>query len=256
MLRIMINKKDLHIIVFTGVHPVLSFFVEQFIVFLKENAIDYYIANADDSHTYNCKSFDQFMSQKNTVVFMYNNIGLGLLLNDGDSIWKSYDVPVFDYLVDHPRYFADSLKTPLCDIYVFALDRDHVQFMEEHYNLLKGIFFSPNGGTEVNAEKNFSDRKIDVLYTGSCQAKVESYPQVDIFADGGVDFYNKTIHTLVEFPNLSTDVAIENYLATNDISLSKQEEFSLIEDTSWYIENTVRRFFKLEVPRSQVHLQV
>lgn len=253
-------NENIHIIVFTGRHPVLSFFIKQFLKFLDEKSIDHYLVNADDPSTYNCDAFDKYAAQPDTVVFMFNNIGAGLKASDDESFWKIHNIPVFNCLVDHPRNFGDTLRNPICDIYAFALDPDHITFMKEHYPLLKGIFFSPNGGTDFHGNIPYTDRKIDVLYAGSCQPAVDSYPVVNLFSDNGADYYYQTILYMLNDPSLSTDDAIALYLKTNNINLSEEEKYYLITLTSNEIEHTLRHKTKLEgikaLDEAGVHVEI
>ena len=241
----MINYSDLHIVVFTGIHPVLSFFVRQMVAYLEEKSIDYYLADADNPDTYTCSEFDHYIKQPGVVCFMFNNIGSTLQTNDGSNIWKMLGIPVFNFLVDHPRNYGATLRNPACDIYAFALDMDHVVFMKEHYPELKGIFFSPNGGTSLGNNIPYDQRSIDVLYMGNCHEPIDSYPAVNYLPDRGQEYYQYTISTLMQNPSLSTDEVIASYIRERDLSLSEEQIYNLHTNTAIYIETTVRRHTKL-----------
>jgi len=250
---------DMHIVVFTGRHAVLSAFVEQFILLLKAELIDYFLVDADNPDTYRSREFNEYIRQENVVVFMFNNIGLGMV-KDNRNMWKMYDIPVFNFLQDHPRNFGDWLLNPPCDIYAFALDWEHVCFCNEYYPLLKQTFFLPNGGIRSGKLKIYAKRSIDVLYTGECQEKVTSYPEIDLFSDKGVDFYNSTINFMKKFPNISTNEAIDVYLNEKGKSLSSEDKFKLILLSALYIENTVRNHTKVQAMHALdeigVHVEV
>ena len=242
----MVSISELHIMLFTGRHPVLSFFIEQFVVYLDSCGIDYYLVNADDPSTYNGPAFEKYIMQDNVVAFMFNNIGVGMLSSDGTNLWKKMDIPVFNWLVDHPRNFEDPLRDPQCDIYVFAPDRDHVSFMERHYPKLKGYFFAPNGGGNLGTPIPYKERTIDVLYMGDCQEKNNYFPNVSFLPENGEDYYNYAISLLVKNPEISTDEAIEQYLINAGISLNDDQIFKLASATAAYIERFVRRLTKME----------
>ena len=238
--------ENIHIIVFTGRHPVLSFFIEQFVKHLDNKGIEYYLVDVDHPESYNCADFIEFASRNNTCAFMYNNIGLGMLTSEGDSFWKAHNIPVFDYLVDHPRNFGDSLRSPMCDIYAFALDLEHVEFMKAHYTGVKGVYFSPNGGTEIDHGIPYTERTIDVIYMGECNPTPDSFPFLDIDKINFDDYYRTTIETMMADPGLSTDEVIEGYLDSKGIELSESEKYSLICLTSRAIEDLMRHKTKMD----------
>ena len=252
--------ENIHIIVFTGRHPVLSFFIEQFIKYLNNRCIDYYLADADHPESYNCAEFMEFVSKPDTFAFMFNNIGVGMLTKDGNSFWKEHNIPVFNYLVDHPRYFGDSLRNPICDIYAFALDLDHVDFMKAHYTELIGIYFSPNGGTEIDHRIPYTEREIDVIYMGDCNPDPDNFPALDIDAIDFIDYYQTALEKMISDPGLSTDEVIDGYLVSKGIELTEDDKYRLICETSYPIENTLRHKTKLEgmkaLDNSGVHVEV
>ena len=238
--------KDYHVIVFLGRLIGPTYYAEQFLAFAQKHNIDCYIVNVNDEKTYNSEAFDLFAAQPNTVVLTFNNIGVHLLSESGNNFWKEKNIPVFDYIVDHPRNFADSMLIPPCDLYVFALDKDHVEYIKQYYKDLKGVYFSPNGGTEVNSSLPFKDREIDVLYMGNCQKKKDAFPAVECFEDGGVDFFSWCITNLVLNPMSATEHIIDSYFSEKKIDASDQAIYDLKRDYSGYIESTVRRYYKLE----------
>lgn len=252
--------ENIHIIVFTGRHPVLSFFIEQFIKYLNNRYIDYYLVDVDHPESYNCAEFIEFASRNNTCAFMYNNIGLGMLTSEGDSFWKAHNIPVFDYLVDHPRNFGDSLRNPICDIYAFALDLDHVDFMKTHFPRLKGAYFSPNGGSEIDHSIPYTEREIDVIYMGDCNQAPDAFPALYIDEIDFIDYYHTTIETMLSNPGLSTDEVIDGYLASKRIELTEVDKYNLICVTSMVIENSLRHKTKLEgmktLDNAGVHVEV
>jgi hypothetical protein len=236
---------ELNLIVFTGQLNVLSYFMDQFIGYCKNRNIDTYVVDITSPESYNSKAFHDFSNRKNTIMFTFNNIGIKLMGVDGQNYWKYHDIPVFDQIVDHPRNYEDSLSDPGCDLYVFSLDKNHVDFIDYFFPKVRKCFFSPNGGTEVNASAAIKDRPIDVLYMGGCQNRIYSYPSISLFDDNGQDFYQTVISTIIDDPSLTAEDAIHLYLKNKGYRLTKEQllEFCLCYEDP--IEATVRRYFKL-----------
>ena len=99
----------------------------------KTETVDVY---ADRIRCMTGKEFDDYICQKNCIMFTFNNIGIKLDEN-GENIWKSHDIKVVDYIVDPPRAFEDILLQPVCDIYVISLDKNRNDFIKEFYSLIK-----------------------------------------------------------------------------------------------------------------------
>ncbi len=242
----MISEKNLHVIVLTGFIPHVTYFTDQFIKYLNDHEIDHYIVDVTDANSVNSPEFDRYITQENTVVFTFNNIGI-YLTNNGDNLWHKLNLSVFNYILDHPRNFRSVFLDPVCNIYTFALDKEHVDFMKHYYPKLSGVYFSPNGGTNIRNPIPYRNRKIDVLYTGSCQEPVTDFPKISFFTDDGQSYYLYTVRYLLHNPELSTDSVIDNYLSNNSIpDMDDEKIFFLKAKTAPYIENIARRNTKLE----------
>lgn len=239
----------MHIIFFLGRHPELTFFIRQFISYIEDSACfeDYYVVDVNQPETFNCVAFDEYALQPSCAMFTFNNLGIHLSANDGENFWKKNNIPVFDYLVDHPRNFEDTLLSPPCDIFVFTLDKNHEAFITRFYPQVKGIFFSPNGGNiSPPPLRDYSSRTIDVLYMGNCNERVDYYNSIDLLPDKGADLYRSTISYMMQNTMVSAEEAIESYLRDNCIAYSDGDLYNIIKLAAWSIETTVRRSTKLE----------
>ncbi len=238
----------MNIVVFKGniIGPV--YYIERFLDFVSEKRYEYecYVCDVKDGTTYNNPDFIAFAERPDTIMFTFNNFGIGLVSGNGGNFWKDHNIPVFDCIVDHPRNYNDLFENPPCDLTVFTLDRNHVDYIKRFFPGIKGVHFSPNGGTEVNSSIKYKDRDIDVLYMGSGQENVLNYPRIPCFADGGMDFYNRTSQIMIENTMLSTEEAINLYLSEKGIDITEGELYDINENAAGYIENEVRRVTKLE----------
>ena len=237
-----------------------DYYTNRFICYLKQHSIDHYIANAQIPETYNSHELDEFASRDNVVMFAFNNVGLLLRDSNNDNFWKAHNIPVFDYIVDHPRYFSHSMLDPACDLYVFTLDKNHMDYIQKYYPKVKCAFFSPNGGTEINSRVDYYDRTIDVIYMGDCNSPYDSFPCIEAFPDNGKDFYNKTIEYMCSNPMEPTEAAIEWYAANNHMVFDRNLLLQLNTLCAKSIEQHVRRHFKLEgikaLDKAGVHVDI
>ena len=236
---------ELNIIVFVGTIEGLIYYIERFIEYIRLKGINYMVLKSNSPEMYSSKEFKEFLKLPNTVMFTFNNFGTGLVYGDGTNVWKYHGIPVFDYIVDHPRNFADSLEKPSCDMHVFTLDRNHVDFISRFYPEVKGVYFSPNGGTEVGNMLPFTERPIDVIYMGGCQREINDYPEISLFDDKEKDFYIRTLELMFKDPMLPAEKAIDMYLSQKGIALSDDEMLELNKNVAASLENTIRRKTKL-----------
>lgn len=222
-----------------------DYYSKRFIEYLIDRGIPYYVADAKKPETYMSEDLDLIASRPNTVMFTFNNVGLMLNLWNGENFWKKNQIPVFDHILDHPRLYYDSMLDPQCDLYTFTLDQDHKSFIERFYPKVKAVYFAPNGGTEINKQKSFCERDIDVLCMCDCNEKYLKIDEED-FADGEESFFTSVIMHMIANPETSTENAIEWYFDNIKTTVSDERLYQLSIKYAGNIENIVRRYFKLE----------
>ncbi len=235
----------MHIVVFKGRLQTLDFFVDKFIDYCYKNEIDYYLVDTNKPETYNDSKFDEYVAQPDCVMFTFNNVGINLDVSAGN-IWKVFNVPVYDFIVDPPRAFKNILLHPVCDIRAISLDKNRDEFIGEFFPEIKKHYFFPAAGAEVDSSKQLKDRKYDVIYMGSCQAKDQEYPAFSFFEDRGVDMYNSVISSMLIDPSQTTEAAIRKYLEDNGLYLTGEQLLDIMTLAAKPIEHTVRRAFKLD----------
>lgn len=251
--------KALNIIIFMGLVEGPDYYSKRFIEYLTEREIPYYVADAKKPETYMSEELDVIASKPNTVMFTFNNVGLMLNMSNGENFWKKNRIPVFDNILDHPRLFFDSMLDPKCDLHVFTLDMNHKSFIERFYPKVTSVYFSPNGGTEINSQKSFCERDIDVLCMCDCNERYLKIDEKD-FADGGEAFFSSVIKYLIENTDTSTEQAIERFFKESQIDISYDSLYQLNIKYAGNIESIVRRHFKLEgikaLDEAGVHVDV
>ncbi len=236
----------MNVIVFKGKFNTLVYYIDRFLDYVSGEGNECYVCDVKDEKTFNCREFSEFAERPNTIMFTFNNFGIGLLSKDGGNFWKDHGIHVFDFIVDHPRNFDDLFLNPLCELTVFALDRNHVDYIKKYFPAVNSVYFCPNGGSEVNSSVKHEDRDIDVLYMGSCQPKITSFPVIAFMDDEGEDFYNRTVNIMMENTMLSTEEAIQAYFSEKKIKVSAADMYELNENAAGFIENYVRRVTKME----------
>ena len=103
----------------------------------------------------------------------FNSIGQHNYEVNGENIWNKYNIPFFNYIVDHPQMHSIFLFSECREYYCLCLDRDHVDYVKHFYKDVKDAFFLPVGGNGSDEKKvdesldSFGHRDFDVVFTGS-----------------------------------------------------------------------------------------
>ncbi|OON86106.1 hypothetical protein BXO88_08625 [Oribacterium sp. C9] len=195
------------------------------------------------------KEFMEMIQGGNCSMLCYNNFGL-LLLDASVNLWEMYGVDVYDFLLDHPRNYDDSLENPINTLHVICLDQNHVDFVKRFYPKVKEVIYLPDSGVkEGDIIKPFHERSMDVLYCGNCQEVHEYLMKVDYLPNNGMDMYEAAIGMLIEDPDLSAEEAVERYLKENELKSDNEMLYDLLvtKHVSRYIEDIVRREYKLMI---------
>lgn len=237
----------------------LDFKIDRFVDYCKESEVDHYVADINDLSCFSSDAFNSFISRDDCAMFTYNDLGMDIRIG-GDNIWKKNGVPVFTFLVDHPRNYDDALMQPGCDIYVICCDRNHVDFVKEYYPLVKDAFFFAQAGAQFHEYKPSAEKTIDVFYMGSCKRKNVDYPIVPEIENCAQDFYSYCISELFADPLKTTEEVIDSFFRVRGIPITKEQRFNLYRIVAIYIETTVRREFALSamhaLDRAGVHVVV
>lgn len=240
--------KTYKIIFFKGPLKTLNFFVDQLIRNAERNQINYLVADTKKPESYSESRLISFLNKDleiPTVMVTMNQIGINYRISENDNFWKKNNVKVYDFVQDHPRNYDDVLLKPPCDIYVFSLDFGHIDFIHRFYPDIKNVYFVPNGGTEIIGSKPFEARETDVIYMGGCQQRIQSYPPIHGLPNNGAVLYKEVVECLISTPTHTTEQAMEEYFSNHNYSISENDLLTLHLSVDPYIENDVRRYFKL-----------
>ena len=75
--------------------------------------------------------------------------------------------PVYLYLLDHPLYHHDTLLSPLNDLHVICIDKEHVRYVKDNYSNIKDVRFIPLSVSPYPNYKPLSERKYGIVFSGS-----------------------------------------------------------------------------------------
>ncbi|ETP71813.1 hypothetical protein UYO_2202 [Lachnospiraceae bacterium JC7] len=227
----------------------INYFSEQWIKALKKVPDIHVKELLFDTITETDEELMEMLNSGSCSMLCYNNCGL-LLSDDSGNIWEKYGINVYDFLLDHPRNYDDSLKNPIQNLHVICLDQNHADFVKRFYPKVKEVIYLPDSGVkEVDTIKPFHERSMDVLYCGNCQNSHEAVADVEFLPDNGMKMYEEAIGYIFDDPSLTAEDAVEKYLNENGFDCGTETLYDLFvnRQVSRCVEDIVRREYKLMV---------
>ena len=168
---------------------------------------------------------------------------------------NKYDIPLYDWIVDHPCDHIKVLNAPVSDFNVIVLDRDHVGFIERHIDNVKSTQMIPLGGFQGNDginfyEESFYSRKYGLIFTGS----YVPYTQFEESILSLPDRMRKMTVLMIEYMltnrNSNNEEAL-NY-ALREVIGTDQVPENVYQECAYYTSNSniyVRHFVREEIMR-------
>lgn len=130
--------------------------------------IGYQVLMADMENTAEtAKEVYEFAEYGKTSALFFNQTGLNLLTENGDSIWNELDVDCYNYIVDHPMYYHAAIIFPIRRLTFLCVDKYHQEYIQRFYPGQVRSFFLPLAGIpSIKETIPFEERSMDILFTG------------------------------------------------------------------------------------------
>lgn len=183
--NIMLNP-NAHIVIYLSDNYILRYIARQFASFFQKRGCQTFLFDVKDFAKITTDFF-QFAKQGISAAFFFNHVGLSQLLENGTNLWGTLHIPCYDFVVDHPMYYADSLDQPPARTTLLCADRTHVTYAQKYYPHLQSVCFLPTGGCnpcQWNNNSDFTDdyrrRPIDLLFIGSYKSIPLKYSSFDL----------------------------------------------------------------------------
>ena len=176
------------------------------------------------------------------AAIIFNNIGFGMRLGTGESLWDLWHVPAFNLIVDHPMFYADTLDYAPHQGIVVCSDRYHVDYCNRFYPAVKKAIFLPTAGECIKPFeelKPFRERSIDVLFIGS-------YKYSDQLASEYDDIDKYLEQELRSNPFRLFSDAVESLLTADNVHCPTEKVKSLIESKR-FVDVNVAALFRKEI---------
>ncbi len=160
---------------------ILDYIANQFSSFFQEKGHSVLYFNPSD-YTKSSEALFSFAKEGIDAAFFFNNVGLHQTISDGRNLWETLGIPCYDFLVDHPMYYADSLDDAPAHTTLLCADLTHTDYVRRFYPNVENAIFLPTGGCDLQtafkdnpdpgsqdtgSDCPWNERPIDVLFIGS-----------------------------------------------------------------------------------------
>ncbi len=161
------SSHPLRIVLFKTENYILNYILGQFDLYFQRAKNETFLFDPSD---YAQSSDKLFAFAKNGIdaAYFFNNVGLLQTLSDGRNLWEVLHVPCYNFLVDHPMYYSDSLDYAPDRTTLLCADLTHAEYATRFYPRIRNAVFLPTGGCELPKTcTSLQEREIDLLFIGS-----------------------------------------------------------------------------------------
>lgn len=202
----------------------------------------------------------------NTGILCYNFQGIAgkdrMSDKEGHPALRDLDIPIYNYVVDHPYYYADRFGTETEKMTYLAVDRNHEKYVERFMSHYRQHAFFPLAGTEYirRAEQlKMKDRPIDVLFAGNYVNP--DYMNLYFERDHGrfSEIYHNMIDLLWSDSSRTLESVMEEVMRREQPMLSDVELAELMNPQFFldvYMRNELRRRLLVELSRGDFMIDI
>lgn len=172
-------------------------------------------------------------------------------LENGMFLIEALRCPVFELIVDPPYHHHTYFEDHMDNMYMYLLDEEHVSYCKTCYRPFKDVRMAYLLGP-VGSCKNYGDREIDVLFTGTLESREELRSKVSMLApdwDWADEFFDLLIKIRTAHPEKTARQSVISLLEQMGIEYScsllkvMMYVFGMVSDCylrAYYREKTVR----------------
>lgn len=230
----------------------LNIFAESIESCLKKKGHDVVLADAYSNEADFLEFVEQAALGGIDAAIAFNADGNVLACRD---ILNAHQIPLYDWIVDHPCDHIKVLNASVDDLNVITLDRDHVGFIERHIDNVRSAHMIPLGGFGYNdcddfTEERFHDRKYGLIFTGS----YVPYTQFEESILSLPDRMKKMTVLMIEYMLTNRTATNEDALdhALREVIGTDQIPSNVYQECAYYTSNSnvyVRHFVREEIMR-------
>lgn len=170
-------------------------------------------------------------------------------MDEGGYFLDTIDAPFYNYLLDHPLYLHEVLNVPLKNYHVICLDRHHASYLRTYYPHLKSVHVLPLPGSKSALELPFSERKIEVLFSGTYTDPDHVLDLIHQYGSIPEKEMLELIDIMSSDLSLTSEDAFRIYLSNHNITLSNKS-FAIRLHAYFLADTYMAAHYRFEILRS------
>lgn len=211
-----------------------------------------------------CTSYDSlseliaFAEPKVTVAISFNFEGMSgedyLIDSKGIHLFEAREIPVVNFVVDHPFYYHKFYPLLPRDYIQISIDREHEAYMERYFPEIRRGPFLPLAGTSLWSAQSlptWEERPIDIIFTGNYTPPSQFDPVITRLGDEYTEFYHGIIDDFIRHPHLGMDQGIRRHLLA-EVEDIDEEGVKNTMPNMIMIDLYVRHYFRGKVVKTLV----
>ena len=184
----------------------------------------------------------EIQHDKPDIIMSFNGIG-----KDGVECYS--DIPYIGWLVDHPIIHHPRLIEWGKKDYAICIDESHKELIDKYYRNVEGTYFIPHAGIEGTQKKTFSERRIDVLFSGSYTSSDDYLKQLQKDLEPYEQKIAFILINMMQAKNFTLEQALEVFMVENNVSFT-DEEFTNLCRLYMNVDYFMRAFYREELIRT------
>lgn len=139
-----------------------------------------------------------------------------------DGLRIDSNVPLFNFILDHPLYHHKSLMAPVNNHHVITLNKAHGDYVKRHYPNISSVNVLPVPGTSPLFPLPYKDREASVLFMGSFISPDRISEEVRSLRETYGSSYTEILYDFMDYWDpaaLNMENALENYLKEESVSI-------------------------------------
>lgn len=157
------------------------------------------------------------------AAFDFNSLIPRLELEDGTPYLEAFEVPFYNYLVDHPLYHHVGLKRGFFDYSVICIDTCHRQYVKRHYPHIERVYTLPLGAMQADMKRSWNQKRFELLFLGTYESENLLYQDLADYPKERQTEIRSLIEAMEDDSNLTQEAALEAYLKSRGENLSPME---------------------------------
>ena len=142
----------------------------------------------------------------------FNSLLPRVELEDGTPSLTAFQVPFFDYLVDHPLYHHAGLKRAFPCYHVICIDLFHQSYIRQYYPQIGKAHYLPLGAMQAPLERSFDQKRLELLFLGTYEPEERLYQELWDYPEEKRKEIASLIERMEADPALRQEEALCQYL--------------------------------------------